>query len=52
MNKQRESWSGRAGFIMACMGAAIGLGNIWLFHNYDLGSYLWPHWLIQYRHAA
>ncbi len=28
---QRESWSGRWGFILAAAGSAIGLGNIWRF---------------------
>ena len=27
----REKWSGRAGFILAAAGSAIGLGNIWKF---------------------
>jgi NSS family neurotransmitter:Na+ symporter len=28
---QREVWGTRAGFIMAAVGSAIGLGNIWRF---------------------
>lgn len=27
----REHWSSGLGFILACVGSAIGLGNIWLF---------------------
>lgn len=27
----RESWSGRAGFVLVTMGATIGLGNLWRF---------------------
>jgi len=27
----RESWASRAGFIIAAVGSAIGLGNIWRF---------------------
>lgn len=29
--EQREQWGTRAGFIMAAVGSAIGLGNIWRF---------------------
>ena len=25
----REQWSGQLGFLMAAIGSAIGLGNIW-----------------------
>ena len=28
---QREQWSGQLGFLMAAIGSAIGLGNIWRF---------------------
>ena len=28
---KRESWSGQTGFLMAAIGSAIGLGNIWRF---------------------
>ncbi len=31
MNKGRDQWSSRFGFIMAAAGSAIGLGNIWKF---------------------
>jgi NSS family neurotransmitter:Na+ symporter len=36
-NKTSESWSGRMAFILASIGAAVGLGNIWKF-PYTLGS--------------
>lgn len=29
--KAREQWSGQAGFIVAAIGSAVGLGNIWRF---------------------
>jgi len=35
--KNNESWSGRLAFILASIGAAVGLGNIWKF-PYTLGS--------------
>ncbi len=31
MSQQRENWSGRSAFIMAAIGSAVGLGNIWRF---------------------
>jgi NSS family neurotransmitter:Na+ symporter len=36
-NTNNESWSGRLAFILASIGAAVGLGNIWKF-PYTLGS--------------
>jgi NSS family neurotransmitter:Na+ symporter len=33
----RETWSGRAGFVLAAIGSAVGLGSIWKF-PYEVGS--------------
>ncbi len=29
--RQRDSWASRTGFILACVGSAVGMANIWLF---------------------
>lgn len=29
--RKRDSWSSKWGFILACIGSAVGMGNIWLF---------------------
>lgn len=44
---KRESFSNRWGFIMACIGSAVGMGNIWLFPTrvslYGGGSFILPY---------
>ena len=30
-HKKRDSWGSKWGFILACIGSAVGMGNIWLF---------------------
>ena len=47
--KQRESFNSRWGFILACIGSAVGMGNIWMFPTrvslYGGGSFLIPYFL-------
>jgi len=44
---QRETWTGKLGFILASVGSAIGLGNIWLF-SWRIGAYGGAAFLIPY----
>jgi NSS family neurotransmitter:Na+ symporter len=37
MTARMETWSGRAGFILAAIGSAVGLGSIWKF-PYEVGE--------------
>ncbi|MGM0645997.1 MAG: sodium-dependent transporter [Thermodesulfobacteriota bacterium] len=43
----RETWTGKMGFVLACVGSAIGLGNIWLF-SWRIGAYGGAAFLIPY----
>jgi NSS family neurotransmitter:Na+ symporter len=44
---QRESWATRAGFILAAVGSAVGLGNVWRF-PYQVGEYGGAAFLVVY----
>jgi NSS family neurotransmitter:Na+ symporter len=33
MADSRENWTSRSGFIIAAVGSAVGLGNIWRFRH-------------------
>lgn len=46
LNK-RDSFSSNLGFILACVGSAVGMGNIWLF-PYRIGQYGGAAFLIPY----
>lgn len=45
--ENRENFSSKFGFIISCVGAALGLGNIWMF-SYKLGTYGGAAFLIPY----
>ena len=46
-NETRDTFSSKAGFIIACIGSAVGMGNIWLF-PYRLGQFGGAAFLIPY----
>lgn len=47
--KKRESFSGKWGFVLACIGSAVGMGNLWMFSTrvslYGGGSFLIPYFI-------
>lgn len=47
--KKRESFNSRWGFILSCIGSAVGMGNIWMFSTrvslYGGGSFLIPYFI-------
>lgn len=45
--KKRENFSNKIGFVLACVGSAVGMGNIWLF-PYRVGQYGGAAFLIPY----
>lgn len=50
--KQRDTFSTDIGFVLACAGSAIGLGNLWMFPwrlgEYGGGAFLLPYLLFVY----
>ena len=46
---QRDSWKTNWGFILSCIGSAVGMGNIWMFparvSKYGGGTFLLPYFL-------
>ena len=47
LEEQRENWGSRGGFILAAIGSAVGLGNLWKFpyelYNHGGGAFLIPY---------
>lgn len=47
--KKRESFTGQWGFILSCIGSAVGMGNIWMFSTrvslYGGGAFLIPYFI-------
>ncbi|MFA5554266.1 MAG: sodium-dependent transporter [Phycisphaerae bacterium] len=47
LGEQRESWGTRGGFILAAIGSAVGLGNLWGFpyklYSFGGGAFLIPY---------
>ena len=54
--KERSSFSGRLGFVLAAAGSAVGLGNIWRFPNlaakYGGGIFLLVYVVLVYPSAS
>ena len=47
LEEQRENWGSRGGFVLAAVGSAVGLGNLWGFpyklYSYGGGAFLIPY---------
>ena len=47
MEDKKPQWSSQFAFVLAAIGSAVGLGNIWrfpyVFFNNGLGSFLIPY---------
>jgi len=47
LEEQRESWGTRTAFVLAAIGSAVGLGNLWGFpykvYSYGGGAFLIPY---------
>ena len=47
LEEQRENWGTRGGFVLAAVGSAVGLGNLWGFpyklYSYGGGAFLVPY---------
>ncbi|MBV1818354.1 sodium-dependent transporter [Clostridium cochlearium] len=47
MKKKRDTFNSKVGFILACIGSAVGMGNIWLF-PYRVGQFGGAAFLVPY----
>ena len=47
MDNVRDGFKSKFGFILACIGSAVGMGNIWLF-PYSVGEFGGAAFLIPY----
>ena len=49
LTRTRESWGGRGAFVLAAIGSAVGLGNLWGFpyklYTYGGGAFLIPYFI-------
>ena len=47
LDNQRENWGSRPGFVLAAIGSAVGLGNLWAFpyklYSFGGGAFLIPY---------
>lgn len=47
LEERRENWGSRSGFVLAAIGSAVGLGNLWAFpyklYSYGGGAFLIPY---------
>lgn len=47
LGERRETWGTRSGFVLAAVGSAVGLGNLWSFpykiYSYGGGAFLIPY---------
>ncbi len=52
LEEQRETWGSRGGFVLAAVGSAVGLGNLWGFpyklYSYGGGAFLIPYILAMF----
>ena len=52
MEENREQWGSKLGFIIAAVGSAVGLGNIWRFpyiaYTNGGGAFLIPYFFVKF----